>query len=127
CFAWGSEPFRSEVSVTWPSAARFAIGIDAIWCCPRGFFAWWFFAWWLFAWWFFTWWFCVARRSRDYTGHNQICRKPAHTSTLSKLRRLGFACFTKGECQDVAHKDDMPRFVEYAYAVQTSQTGVSIS
>ena len=29
-----------------------------------------------------------------------------------------------GEYQDVAHKDDMTRFAEYAYAVQTVQPGI---
>lgn len=44
--------------------------------------------------------------------------------TISELRRLNFAYSTMGEYQDVAHKDDMPRFAEYAYAVQTMQPGI---
>ena len=40
--------------------------------------------------------------------------------TIGELRRLAF--YTKGECTDIAHKDDRnpASFVEYAYAVKTT-------
>ena len=38
------------------------------------------------------------------------------------MKRLALS--TKGEFQDIAHKDDSNRFVEYAYAVRNLQPGV---
>ena len=46
------------------------------------------------------------------------------TRTISELRRLAF--YTKGEFTDITHKDDCNpvTFVEYAYAVKTTQPNV---
>ena len=42
--------------------------------------------------------------------------------TISELRRLAF--YTKGEFPDIAHKTDCVSFVEYGYAVKTTQPNV---
>ena len=49
---------------------------------------------------------------------------PPNARTMTELRRLAF--YTKGELKDIDHKDDCKpvAFVEYAYAVKTTQPNV---